>query len=112
MIIAISISEPDPDAGIDRRFGRAPAFVLVDTATGVRTVHTNPVADQADDAGIGAADFLIQQGVQVIISNVFGPYAFDVLESARVRMYNAAPGTVTQILQQFESGKLERIRRA
>ncbi len=112
MIVAISVSEPDSDAVLDRRFGRAPAFVLVDTETGTRTVHANPAASRADEAGLQAAEFLVQQGAQVVISAVFGPYAFDVLESARVRMYSAASGTVAEILEQFNNGGLERIRRA
>jgi predicted Fe-Mo cluster-binding NifX family protein len=73
MKIAISVTRPESSAVFDPRFGRAAAFVVVDTRTGDRCAIANPAAQMGSGAGIRAAEFLVRQGVEAVISGAFGP---------------------------------------
>ena len=45
MKVAISVTEPDRDAALDVRFGRAAAFLFIDTETGEWQCYANPAVD-------------------------------------------------------------------
>jgi predicted Fe-Mo cluster-binding NifX family protein len=107
MKVAISVSDLSPESRLDPRFGRALAFVLVDTETGERQVLANPAASTAGGAGVQAAEFVIRHGAEVVISGTFGPNAAEVLNAANVGMYRAGSGTVGELVEKCQSGELE-----
>lgn len=106
MKVAISVSSFSPDARMEPRFGRAAAFVLVDTETGERLVLANPGAQAAGGAGVQAAELIVRQGVEAVISGTVGPNASEVLEAAGVKMYCAAGGTIDEVMQRYQNGQL------
>lgn len=111
MKLAISVSGNRVDALFDARFGRAGAFCVVDTESGTRQVFNNPALSASGGAGVQAAQFIVRQGVQGVVSGAFGPNAFDTLEAAGVAMY-LAPGdksyTAAEIEKKFKAGELSR----
>ena len=109
MIVAISIASASPDAALDPRFGRAAAFLLADTGTGQRRVVANPAASASGGAGVQAAEFVIRQGAQAVISGRFGPKASEVLAAAHVSLYRAPSGTANSLLRELQDGTLERV---
>lgn len=109
MNVAISITTISPDAPPDMHFGRAPAFLLVDTDTGQRQVAANPATGAPGGAGVQAAEFVIQKGTEAVISGSFGPKAYDVLAAAGISMYRASAETVDDLLRRYQEGKLERV---
>jgi predicted Fe-Mo cluster-binding NifX family protein len=108
MKVAISVTAPEIDAQLDARFGRAPAFVIVDTETDKWQGYANPAANDAGGAGIRAAEFIVKQGAEAVISGAFGPNASEVLDAANVRMYRAESGTATDLVQRLKDGTLEK----
>jgi predicted Fe-Mo cluster-binding NifX family protein len=112
MKIAISISGKTLDSSFDTRFGRASAFCIVETETDERQVFDNPAFASSGGAGVQAAQFIVKQGAQAVVSGAFGPNAFDTLAAADVIMY-IAPGnqvaTVKEILDLFKADKLSRV---
>jgi predicted Fe-Mo cluster-binding NifX family protein len=109
MKIAISVATAELDAALDPRFGRAAAFAIVDTESGDQQVVANPAVGAAGGAGIQAAEFVVKQGVEAVISGSFGPNAFDVLDAANVKMYHATSGTVSDLAWKLEDGALEQV---
>ena len=59
MKIAISIMAPESNASLDPRFGRAPAFAVVDTESGQPKVLLNPAQHAAGGAGVQAAELMV-----------------------------------------------------
>jgi predicted Fe-Mo cluster-binding NifX family protein len=109
MKIAISVTAPKPGAAFEPRFGRAAAFVIVDTNTGEQRAVANPAAQLGSGAGIRAAEFLVRQGVEAAISGAFGPKACDVLHSSGVRLYQATSGTVDELVAKLLKGELDAV---
>jgi predicted Fe-Mo cluster-binding NifX family protein len=110
MIVAISIAAASLDAPLDTHFGRAAAFLLVNTSTGQRQIMVNPAVSTAGGAGVQAAEFVIRQGTEVVISGSFGPKAYEVLAAANISMYRASSGAIDDLLRQYQSDALERVK--
>ncbi|MEJ2150631.1 MAG: NifB/NifX family molybdenum-iron cluster-binding protein [Chloroflexota bacterium] len=107
MKIAISTNTLSPEARLEPRFGRAAAFVFVDTETGERLPQANPAASAAGGAGIQAAELIVRQGADAVISGTFGPNAYEVLEASSATLYCAQSGTIDEVLQRFRNGQLD-----
>lgn len=107
MRIAISSSRPDLDAEVDPRFGRCRYFVIVDSETKEFEVLDNQAAmTSSGGAGIQAAQMVANSGVAVVITGHLGPNAADTLAAAGVKTYLGATGTVREVLQQYNTGRL------
>ena len=106
MKVAISVATADTNANLHPRFGRAVAFVLVDTDTDTREVLPNPAQNASGGAGVMAAEFLVKQNVDAVISQAVGPKAAGVLRSAKITMYQAKSGTADTLIAQLLQGNL------
>ncbi len=109
MKIAVSVTTPKLDATFESRFGRAAAFVIVDTSAGEQQAVANPAAQLGGGAGIRAAEFLIRHDVEAVISGAFGPKAYDVLHASGVRLYQARSGTVEDLVARLLKGDLDAV---
>ena len=109
MKIAVSVTTPKTDATFESRFGRAAAFVIVDTNTGEQQAVANPAAQLGGGAGIRAAEFLIRHDVEAVISGAFGPKAYDVLHTSGVHLYQAKSGTVEDLVARLLKGDLDAV---
>ena len=82
-------------SALDPRFGRAPAFVIVDLdSREVITEFDNEFVDEVQGAGTGAAARMSKEGVDTVISGRFGPKAYEALSQLGVEMW-VAPDWVT-----------------
>ena len=88
-------------------FGRCPFFVFVDTDTLATEARANPAMNQGGGAGIQAAEFVVNQGAQAVLSGNLGPNAYDVLQAAQVPGYLLAEGSVGQAVEAFKAGQLQ-----
>jgi len=102
----ISAQAPDIAAPLDPRFGRAAHFVVVDAETGEWQAHANPAAMAGHGAGIEAARFAVDQGVEAVITGATGPNAFRTLEAAGVLVFQAPAGTVADALEAWRGNEL------
>lgn len=108
MKIAMTSDGTDLNAQLDPRFGRARHFVVVDSETGgVEVVDNQQNLELPQGAGIQAGQTIVRQGAGVLITGNCGPKAFRVLESANVKIYVGAQGTLRDVLEQFKAGKLQ-----
>ena len=109
MKIAISATDGNIEAPYAPNFGRAAYFVLMDTDTDTWQAVANPGMSASGGAGVQAAQLVINQGAQAVISGSFGPHAYQALEAAGLPMYLAPAGiasSVRQLVDWFKAGRL------
>ncbi|OJX43961.1 MAG: hypothetical protein BGO78_03080 [Chloroflexi bacterium 44-23] len=87
MKIIISAKSNQLEGSPDERFGRAAWLIKVDSATGEWQAFPNPGANQSGGAGVAAAQFVIDQKADAVISGDFGPHASRALKAAHIEMY-------------------------
>lgn len=105
MKICITTGGIDLDAPIDSVFGRARYFLLVDSDTlEVEAIENTP---SAHGAGVQAAQTMVDQGVDVVLTGNVGPNAFQGLTAAGVRTYVGAVGTAADALAAHKAGTLQ-----
>ena len=104
--LAISAQGENLEAKVDPRFGRAEHFVIYDLENDSWEAVRNPAAYEARGAGIAAATFLVEKGIQAVITGNCGPKAFAVLAAAKVKIFPFSGGTVAEAVAQFKEGKL------
>ncbi|MDO9085140.1 MAG: NifB/NifX family molybdenum-iron cluster-binding protein [Anaerolineaceae bacterium] len=108
MKILISSQGQNSDGPIDDRFGRCPWLIKYDTETNQIEALENPGFRQSGGAGIAAAQFVIDQAADVVISGDFGPHAARAFEASDTKMciFNGDISTVQQAVDSFLQGKL------
>jgi len=106
MKIAITATGKTLDSPVDRRFGRAAYFVVVDTETMDFSAIDNESAAAAGGAGISSAKVVTDAGAEAILTGNCGPNAQRTLSAAGVRLYTGVTGTVAEAVELFKSGKL------
>ena len=107
MKIVVSAQGETLDAAASPVFGRCPTYVFVDTETNEVEAMPNPAMNQGGGAGIQAAQFVVSQGAQAVLTGNLGPNAYDVLEAAGVPGYLVPEGSVRQAVDAFKTGTLQ-----
>jgi predicted Fe-Mo cluster-binding NifX family protein len=106
MKIAVAASGKDLSSKVDDRFGRAPWFLIVDTATGDVEAVRNEGAGQASGAGPKAAEMIARRDVDCLIAGHCGPNAFAALAAHGIDVIVGAELTAADAIEQVKSGKL------
>ncbi len=69
----------------------------------------NPAAEIQGGAGIQAAQFLVDQGVDVLITVRCGQNAADVFGAAGMKIYKSEGKVATKVLEDFYAGRLKKL---
>ncbi|WKV09633.1 NifB/NifX family molybdenum-iron cluster-binding protein [Thermoanaerobacterium sp. CMT5567-10] len=109
MKIAISSEGDNLSSNVDSRFGRARYFVVVDTESMNYKAIDNTAASSAGGAGTKAAQLLLDEGVDSIISSNVGPNALEVFQAAGITVYKSINDTIEKNVKEFKKGTLEKI---
>jgi predicted Fe-Mo cluster-binding NifX family protein len=107
--VALPVKGIEGEETLDSRFGRCDRFLFLDTETGERYSKENE-AKTMGGAGIMAAQSVISQNVDALITPDLGPNAFRVISSAGIDVYRSEVGDVNQLIMDLENGKLEKSR--
>ena len=107
MKIVVTANGDTLDAPLSPIFGRCPTYIFVETDDLQYEAVSNPAISAAGGAGIQAAQFIAQRGVEAVLTGNVGPNAFGVLRSAGVQVYLASGGSVRDAIQAFGQGKLQ-----
>lgn len=105
MRIAIPLDENKQDVCIV--LARAPYFLFWED--GKDTILENPAAQAHGGAGIQAAQFLADNGVNVLITVRCGQNAADVFKAAGMKIYKSANKAAADDLTAFEDGILSEL---
>ena len=98
MKVAVPAEGPETSALVSSVLGRCPSFVLADTETGETRGVPNPGADAPGGAGIAATRFLVDEGIEVVLTHEVGPKAKAVLDGADVEIRAPEGRTVADAL--------------
>lgn len=109
MKIVVSAQGETLDAPTSPIFGRCPVYIFVGTETMEFTAVHNMAASQGSGAGIQAAQFMVDEGTEAVITGNVGPNAFGVLNAADIPCYLAPEGTVRQAVEAFKAGRLQQM---
>lgn len=107
MKVAVSAQGKYLESPTDPRFGRSPYFLIMDIDTLDFEAVTNPNVNVVGGAGIQSARLIIEQGVDLVITENCGPNAFRVLEAAGIKIFEGANGSVKEAIQAYKNGKLK-----
>jgi len=108
MKIAISVTRPGDEATLEMRFGRCPYFAVYDSESENFDWYENEGIKAASGAGTGAAQALLDRGVEAVISGQFGPKAVQVLEAGGVKMFLAPANLpINEVIAKWRAGELK-----
>jgi len=106
MKIAIPVDENTMETGVCPSFGRAPYFMIYDTEKKDTAFLLNSAADASGGAGIKAAQFVLDQKAEVVLTPRCGQNSAEVLQAANIKMYKTIKGTAKENVEFFEKGEL------
>lgn len=110
MQVAISSQGKRLDALVEPWFGRAAYFLILDTdSMAFDTLENESAGELPEIDEINAARLLIGAGVQAVLTSNCGPEARQMLATAGVKVFQAAPGTVAETVEQFKDGRLPEV---
>lgn len=112
MKIAITSKGKSLNDELDPRFGRSANLIMYETDSGEFEVIENTNMAMAGGAGVKTAQLVISKGAKAVISGSFGPNSFSVLKAADIEMYTDSQGKITEVINRFKEGKLQKIEEA
>lgn len=86
-------------------FGRAPYFLFVED--GKQVIKENPGSVSQGGAGLQAAQFLVDEHVDGLITRRCGENSAEVLNEANIKVYETKELKVELVLAAYQDGKLE-----
>ncbi len=102
MKIAIPLDENKKDVCVT--FGRAPYFLFAQD--GKLEILENPAAQAQGGAGIKAAQFLVDQDAEVLLTVRCGQNANEVFQAAGLKVYQTQGTDALENVSAFMEGKL------
>jgi predicted Fe-Mo cluster-binding NifX family protein len=111
MKIAVTSTGNNLNSEVSSVFGRCPYFIVADMEDDeIKEISSveNPARNERG-AGNIAAQFIVDRGVEILISGELGPIAFNILKNAEIKTYKLESGNVKTNLKLFNEGKLEEI---
>lgn len=109
MKIAIGLEENSYNSQVDRRFGRANFFILIDTDTNDYEIIENEAKDEAVGAGLKVVKTLMSLGIDEIIAGEIGPKAGVLIEEFAIPTYKLGElNTVDAVIKNYKEKRLEK----
>jgi len=112
MKIGISSTGKDVSSLTDLRFGRCDCFAVYNTDDNSYRFIDNQAQNAGGGAGIAAAQQMIDEDVEVILTGNMGPNAYNVIMNAGIKLYRVGFVPLEKAVQLFREAKLEAISEA
>jgi predicted Fe-Mo cluster-binding NifX family protein len=115
MKVAVTSYGRDLSSNIDRSFGRAKWFIVVDTETGNAEARSNKQnVNASQGAGIQAARNAVNLGVEAVLTGNVGPNAFRTLNAASIKIFIIYKSIerVEQAVAAWQAGNLKEVNEA
>lgn len=107
MRVAVSARGPHADSDIDRCFGRAYWYYILDTNTEEAiAVDNTEIRNALGNAGQMASELLKDYKVDALLTGETGPKAHRHLLKSGIAIFHGAAGTVKQTIELWQTGKL------
>jgi len=108
MIVIVSSQGKTLDSKPNPHFGRTPFFIKYDLELNEWEALNNPAIAEPGGAGVAAAQFMIDNQAEAVISGRFGPNAAEALKSAGLQMWSFDKDcdSVSKVIDLFKQGLL------
>lgn len=106
MKITIPVNEKSMDGGVCMSFGRTPYFLIYDTQTKESVFLNNEAANSPGGAGIKAAQMVVDNDVEAMITPRCGKNAADVLKAANIKIYKSINDSIKDNIDALINGKI------
>ncbi|WP_058484909.1 NifB/NifX family molybdenum-iron cluster-binding protein [Defluviitalea phaphyphila] len=112
MKIAVSSIGKNLDDMVDIRFGRCNYFIIYDTDKGFIKAIANRGQVSGGGAGIAAAQQIIDEDVDAVITGNMGPNSFNLFKTSDIKVYSCGSMKVERAIELLKEQKLEEISQA
>lgn len=102
----IPVDENFSQSKICVSFGRAPYFLIYDTDSNENIYIENTAAASQGGAGIKAAQIIVDNKAEALITPRCGENAAEVLNAANIKIYKSINESIQDNINDFISGKL------
>ena len=109
MIIAITSTGDTMSSTLDMRFGRCSFFAIYDTDAKTARFIENEAVSASGGAGTAAAQVMIDNDVEAIITGNMGPNAYGVFSGSDIKVYKCAAVPLENAVRLLLDSKLEPI---
>ena len=106
MKIAIPVDEKSLESNVCVSFGRTPYFLIYDVDTKESVFLDNSAAASTGGAGIKAAQTIVDNKANVLLTPRCGENAAEVLKSADIEIFKTTSASVKDNIDAFIDGKL------
>jgi predicted Fe-Mo cluster-binding NifX family protein len=106
MKIAIPVDEKTLETNVCVSFGRTPYFIIYDVETKESMFIDNSAAASTGGAGIKAAQMIVDNKANALLTPRLGENAADVLKAAEIKVYKTATASAKDNIDAFIAGKL------
>ncbi|WP_040209937.1 NifB/NifX family molybdenum-iron cluster-binding protein [Clostridium polynesiense] len=105
MKIAIPVDENKSE--VFPSLGRTPCFIIFDNETGKKVFLNNSAVSGQGGAGVKAAQLIVDEGVNVVLTERCGENAAEVLKAGDIRIYKINNYSIDDNIQSFLKGELK-----
>ncbi len=106
MKIAIPVDEKTLESNVCVSFGRTPYFLIYDVETKESIFIDNSAAASTGGAGIKAAQIIVDNKADVLLTPRLGENAAEVLKPAEIKIYKTTTASAKDNIDAFIAGKL------
>ncbi|WP_422485590.1 NifB/NifX family molybdenum-iron cluster-binding protein [Gudongella sp. DL1XJH-153] len=106
MIIGIPADKEDMNGPVSGSFGRAPYYFVYDDKKESGIFILNTAATAQGGAGVKAAQLLVDQNTDIVISPQLGENAAQVLQASNTKLYQSKEGSLMDNILMLKDGKL------
>ncbi len=109
MRIAIPADENELESNVCISFARTPYFIIYDTESDEYDAIDNSAIASSGGAGVKAAQAIVDDEVDILITPRCGANAAEVMESGEIEIYKSIDGTVIENLELYMQDKLSKL---
>ncbi|MGO1368331.1 MAG: NifB/NifX family molybdenum-iron cluster-binding protein [Senegalia sp. (in: firmicutes)] len=106
MKIGIPVSEKTIEGYVNNTFGRTNYFLIYDTQSQSSNFVNNTAASSQGGAGIKAAQILVDENIDCLLTPRCGKNAAEVLENADIKLYKSNSSTIKENIDALKEDKL------
>ncbi len=106
MKLAIPVDEKNQETSVCVSFGRTPYFLVYDTETKESVFLDNSAAASSGGAGIKAAQMIVDNKVNALLTPRCGENAADVLKAADIKIFKTTNVSAMENINAFSAEKL------
>lgn len=109
MRIAVPVDETSWDTTVCQSFGRAPYYLIYETETHEHQFKVNEAANSSGGAGVKAAQFVLDEEIETVLTPRCGENSAEVLRGAGVNILRTTDASAKSNIEAFLAGKLAKL---